>query len=63
MRICANDIFRESWKNTGVERKAFPAPPPMGPAVKAAAGANGSGDQEALVQMITERVMAELAKR
>jgi L-fuculose-phosphate aldolase len=62
--ICANDIFRESWKNTCVERKAFPAPPPMGPnTAKAAAGANGSGDQEALIQMITERVMAELAKR
>ena len=60
--ICANDIFRESWKKTGVERKAFPAPPPMGSAAKAAGG-NGSSDQEALVQMITERVMAELAKR
>lgn len=32
--ICANDIFRESWKQTGVERKAFPAPPPMGPRAK-----------------------------
>jgi L-fuculose-phosphate aldolase len=64
--ICANDIFRESWQNTGVERKAFPAPPPMGLAAKASSGANGSAggmDQERLVQMITERVMAELAKR
>ena len=60
--ICANDIFRESWKNTGVERKAFPAPPPMGPVAKTAGG-NGSSDQENLVQMITERVMAELSKR
>lgn len=62
--ICANDIFRDSWQNTGVERKAFPAPPAMG---SSAAKANGSaaagGDQEALVQMITERVMAELSKR
>ena len=64
--ICANDIFRESWQNSGVERKAFPAPPPMGPN---AAKANGSGasargmDQEALVQIITQRVMEELAKR
>ncbi|HEX5104510.1 MAG TPA: class II aldolase/adducin family protein [Pirellulaceae bacterium] len=63
--ICANDIFRESWKNSGVERKAFPAPPPMGPAAKGGSS-NGSGgglDQESLVQMITERVMEELAKR
>lgn len=64
--ICANDIFRESWASAGVERKAFPAPPPMGPAAKAAdpAAANRSaGDSEALVQMITQRVMEELARR
>jgi L-fuculose-phosphate aldolase len=28
--ICANDIFRESWQHTGVERRAFAPPPPMG---------------------------------
>jgi L-fuculose-phosphate aldolase len=27
--ICANDIFRESWKQSGVQRRAFPAPPAM----------------------------------
>jgi L-fuculose-phosphate aldolase len=62
--ICANDIFRDSWQNSGVERKAFPAPPPMGPsAAKTNGAAAGSVDQEALVQMITQRVMEELAKR
>ncbi len=63
--ICANDVFRESWAGSGVERKAFPAPPAMGPGAKAAvAASNGSSfDQEALVQMITQRVMEELAKR
>src|SRR5262249_7748981 len=65
--ICANDIFRDSWQGAGVERKAFPAPPPMGPnAGKTTSGVNGSSgsmDQESLVQMITERVMAELSKR
>jgi L-fuculose-phosphate aldolase len=30
--ICANDIFRESWKQSGVQRRAFPAPPAMAPA-------------------------------
>jgi len=61
--ICANDIFRDSWKNSGVERKAFPAPPPMGPnAARANGSASASMDQEALVQMITQRVMEELAK-
>ncbi len=61
--ICANDIFRESWQNSGVERKAFPAPPPMGPNAAKAAASNGSTDNEALVQLITQRVMEELAKR
>lgn len=56
--ICANDIFRESWSDTGVERRAFDAPPPMGP--KAANQPAASNDQEALVQAITERVMAAL---
>jgi L-fuculose-phosphate aldolase len=27
--VCANDIFRDSWKESGVARRAFPAPPPM----------------------------------
>lgn len=61
--ICANDIFRESWKKSGVERKAFDAPPPMGPSAAKAAASNGSTDNEALVQLITQRVMEELAKR
>lgn len=29
--ICANDIFRETWKQSGVQRRAFPAPPTMAP--------------------------------
>lgn len=64
--ICANDIFRESWQDSGVERRAFPAPPPMSPVAKAAAPTGtpaGSVDSEALVQMITQRVMEELSKR
>ena len=27
--ICANDVFRDSWKSAGIERRAFDAPPPM----------------------------------
>ena len=30
--ICANDVFRDSWHQSGVERKAFDAPPPSKPA-------------------------------
>jgi L-fuculose-phosphate aldolase len=33
--ICANDIFRHSWQDSGVERRAFPDPPAM---VKATSG-------------------------
>ena len=63
--ICANDIFRDSWESAGVERKAFDPPPVMGlsrqaPSAPSSGGANGN--QEALVQAITERVMAELSK-
>jgi L-fuculose-phosphate aldolase len=68
--ICANDVFRESWKQTGVERKAFEAPPAAKPAAKPSAAPSAPAptaaagiDQEALVQAITERVMAALAKQ
>jgi L-fuculose-phosphate aldolase len=56
--LCANDVFRDSWKESGVEQKAF-QPPVYHPESKQA-GAAGSADQEALVQAITERVMAAL---
>ncbi|MBI3468819.1 MAG: class II aldolase/adducin family protein [Planctomycetes bacterium] len=56
--ICANDTFRASWQQTGVAPKAFEPPPPMGkPAAPIA-----NGDQEALIQAITERVLAALSK-
>jgi L-fuculose-phosphate aldolase len=59
--VCANDIFRSSWQEAGVERRAFEPPPPMKPA-PAAPAADGP-DIEALVQVITDRVLEALAKR
>jgi L-fuculose-phosphate aldolase len=59
--ICANDIFRESWSDSGVERRAFEAPPAMGPNAKQPAPA--VDNTEALVQMITSRVMEALQKQ
>jgi L-fuculose-phosphate aldolase len=66
--ICANDVFRESWQHSGVERRAF-EPPPVMRAASAGGGnhgkSSGSGanlDQEALVQMITDRVLEALKK-
>jgi len=58
--LCGNDIFRDSWKASGVERRAFEAPPAMGPSSDSGTNANS---QEALVQTITRLVIAELAKR
>jgi L-fuculose-phosphate aldolase len=62
--ICANDIFRGSWAQSGVERRAFEPPPAMGPAAKSGnpSGNGQAPDAEALVQMITSRVMEELSK-
>jgi L-fuculose-phosphate aldolase len=71
--ICANDVFRGSWQAAGVEQKAF-APPSFADGASCAssspASANGSGsngsaspDQEAMIQAITDRVMAALQGR
>ncbi|MEC7564904.1 MAG: class II aldolase/adducin family protein [Planctomycetota bacterium] len=55
--ICANDIFRDSWSESGVARRSFEAPPAMG------SGAKADVDQEKLVQQITDRVMQELTAK
>ncbi len=56
--LCANDVFRNSWKEAGVEQKAFQ--PPVYHPEQCQTGAGGSTDQEALIQAITDRVMAAL---
>ena len=67
--ICANDIFRESWASSGVQRKAFDAPPAMKPAAAAAVASAAASavqsapagmDEERLIKLITEQVMAQL---
>lgn len=61
--ICANDIFRDSWKSTGVDRRAFEPPPPMKPEAKPTTnGSAAAVDQEALVKLITDRVLQALSK-
>lgn len=54
--ICANDVFRDSWRETGVQPKAFTPP-----ASESKSG--GPADTEALVQAITDRVLESLQKR
>jgi len=56
--VCANDIFRDSWARSGVARRAFAPPPAMAHAGPTAASV--SGDQEGLIQTITDRVMVAL---
>ena len=61
--ICANDAFRESWKAAGVLPKAFQPPAHATASDGHATGAAAPADQEALIQAITDRVMAMLDKR
>ena len=62
--LCANDVFRESWREVGVEPRAFQAPRFHGEGNPAAAANPGAGrEQEVIIQAITDRVMAELEKR
>ena len=56
--LCANADFRESWKESGVERCAF-QPPVYHPDRQA----NPAADQETLIQAITDRVMAAMDGR
>ena len=60
--ICANDVFRASWGATGVDRKAFDAPPPIGADPENASRATipAALDQEALVKIVTETVCRQL---
>jgi L-fuculose-phosphate aldolase len=74
--ICANDVFRATWTESGVEEAAFTPPSPTGGKSPAAAsgtspssaprsGSNGATplDTDALVQVLTDRVMAELTQK
>lgn len=67
--ICANDIFRDSWAASGVERRAFAAPPAMPAAGSQSAQPANSGstmssaDQERLIQLITNQVMNQLSAK
>jgi len=63
--LCANDAFRDSWRETGVCQQAFQ--PPRFRSAQAGEGntANPRGgdatpDQERLIQAITDRVMVAL---
>jgi len=67
--ICANDIFRDSWAASGVERRAFAAPPAMpvtgGQSNQPTSPGStmSSADQERLIQLITNQVMNQLSSK
>ncbi len=62
--ICANDVFRDSWTEGGIEQRAFEPPPSMRPNASSGSSAPADAatevDQEQLIKTITERVMAAL---
>ena len=56
--ICANDIFRDSWAESGVQRRAFPAPPPL--KSDASNGKTSVANEDELVKAITDEVIRQL---
>ncbi len=58
--ICSNDIFRNSWKASGVEATAFQSPQYGAKSSQASPPAAAASDQEVLIQMITDRVLQAL---
>ena len=60
--ICANDIFRDSWRAAGVTRRAFDAPAPMSPNAHKSPVAASVVDQESLIQTITDRVLEAISE-
>ena len=61
--ICANDVFRNSWKGTGVSQVAFTPPSYKSDSAGAKPAASPDADREALIQAITDRVMDALKAR
>ena len=62
--ICANDVFRNSWRQSGVEQLAFQPPPRNGNQTSTSAPhVPASADQEALIRSITDRVMEVLKSK
>ena len=58
--ICANDVFRDSWKDSGVVPNAFEAPHYKKPGAAAGQAQSVTPDQESLIQTITDRVLQAL---
>jgi L-fuculose-phosphate aldolase len=67
--LCANDIFRDSWKETGVDHRAFHPPTfrrgeesPNNSACQCTSKNSNDIDQELIIKTITDRVMQALGK-
>ena len=60
--LCSNDVFRASWGEVGVERSAFEPPPPAA-GRHADSAAQPAADQEALIRVITDRVMDAITQQ
>jgi L-fuculose-phosphate aldolase len=68
--LCANDIFRDSWKETGVGHRAFQPPTfrrgdesPTSSTCSCSSSPNENDlDRELVIKTITDRVLQALAK-
>ena len=63
--LCANDVFRDSWKSTGVGHRAF-SPPTFkrdGSPEPSQTQPAGNAEQEALIRAITDRVLEALNRK
>ena len=65
--LCANDVFRDSWKETGVDHRAFQPPAFRRGDEKPVTASCGCGvnddSQEALIRAITDRVVEALKSK
>ncbi|QGJ68442.1 Fructose-bisphosphate aldolase [Planctomycetales bacterium 10988] len=64
--ICANDVFRDRWEESGVGTRAFAPPPPMKKEqtfVAEKKEETSSLSEEQLVQLITDQVLTALKSR
>lgn len=65
--LCANDVFRDSWKETGVSHRAFQPPtfrrgPESSGGECCQGGSCSSNEQEQIIQAITDRVLQALGR-
>jgi L-fuculose-phosphate aldolase len=60
---CNNSVFRDTWKDAGVQRRAFPPPPASRSTSSDQTQTNSEVERESLVRLIVDEVLRQLDKR